>query len=602
MLVAASGRMGSSGSLGSPGTSIGCKMLGASPEAYMDFFPSRFGRPSSGGESSASRSFLDSSPHCLPYDETGSPPPWPLATRPEATSRVPCTPPRKTGFPKPPLGTLSPPPALPSASSTFFLETHSLSSNHSLLSDIPSFNNLRNLDDVYPQYASPSPARSQAISLTQSTKSRPQPRPSMESNRSSSSHRAVTVQQLALDLPLARSRSSSLSALIRALEDASPGWYQSLMDSVIPQGGPPSPKESPLTSPPQSPATSPPRSSPATPWTSPSRSPEVSESLLKESQPHLWDNTPLLEEDESSEDGLPPDMLAHLEELEQLAIEIGLLPHPRPPTLDGDALDSLFLHPAKSDSVDPFEAHHCGLFASLEERSYEKTVRPSSSRPSSDTSSSGPASPQSSLSPASQHAFSPSPSTAKANLVQHPKLAKTLGLDEAGPSTPIMRSPGLFKTRRSSRGLSTPMSSPTKPSPAKPSPTKSSPTKSSPTKSPPTRSIRAPATPVVTAPRKEPSTPPKTPRTLKLHAFFRRRPSMPAQPLPDSSARPTLSRRAVTVPETGENGKLADRRGGNIVRGRSQRHLSGSAATSSSATELAAQPSTTSLASFLQMM
>ncbi|KAI0746666.1 hypothetical protein C8Q80DRAFT_787324 [Daedaleopsis nitida] len=233
------------------------------------------------------------------------------------------------------------------ASTTLFTSSHFLLSDQSLLVDIPStFSTIQDtLDSLIDaqEDSEPPPGTSHAPIRTHSTSipiptplsvptlfSQPiarEPRPVYEPER-----RGMTVQQLALDLPLSRSRSSSLSALIHALEDASPGWYQSLMDSAsscdeslspLSTDGSPMRHHQSLLTP---------------PWSD-------------ESFDH---NVPTLASSSSSSSALGD----VLEELELLAIRIARLPIPRPHTLALEVVETVFFPPSSLPSPPPCPTRH----------------------------------------------------------------------------------------------------------------------------------------------------------------------------------------------------------------------------------------------------
>ncbi|KAI0360778.1 hypothetical protein OH77DRAFT_1493171 [Trametes cingulata] len=286
---------------------------------------------------------------------------------------------------------------LSKGSSTFLLESHSLQPGHSLLSNTPSFLGLKDAD-VYDPPPEPKPR---------------EPRPSLDSVRSCSTNRSVTVQRLALDLPL--SRSSSLSVLLHALEDTAPGWYQSLMDSASPREASGSPANPPII---------------LTPSTS-TRSADADDNSSS-----------------SSLRGLPADMLASLEALEALALHVRQLPMPRPKTRLFEDTEAIFYSSGRSaerraDSstaqltsppLTPTEEPHepqLPMFLLRQRRATMGSHLPpgtsQSAQPSSDRT----------------HHSAPSyrvHQVAATNIVNHPKLTKTLGLGSSNASrlpTPI---------------------------------------------------------------------------------------------------------------------------------------------------------------------
>ncbi|KAI8986852.1 hypothetical protein BD414DRAFT_45287 [Trametes punicea] len=285
----------------------------------------------------------------------------------------------------------SPPQTQPSgaaqsnAPSTFLPHSRSLLSPPTLLSDsnVPSLIALKGaagLGDVgNSQTPSPPPLE-------------PTPRgsrPSCDSTRSTSSNRSVTVQRLALNLPL--STSGSLSALIHALEDAAPGWYQSLMETVIPQEL----SESPLST-----------------FIPPSAA------TRSEEDPHYQ---------LSLSSGLSAEMLASLDALEAIAVQVRHLPVPRLRAEVFTDVDTPFFHlttvaesrtgSSRTQLVSYDSTPHeeqvrqPGLRRSLSPGQAEQTPR-APSRSSRRTS------------------YDPDPplKLAVSNIVSHPKLTKTLGL------------------------------------------------------------------------------------------------------------------------------------------------------------------------------
>ncbi|KAH9896767.1 hypothetical protein C8Q73DRAFT_789089 [Cubamyces lactineus] len=290
--------------------------------------------------------------------------------------------------------------ALPKANSTFTLESRSLLPGHSLLSDTPSCTGLRDGD-------SPPINDIQTLS-SPSLESPPCPlRPSYDSARRSSSNRSVTVQRLALDLPL--SPSGSLSALIHALEDAAPGWYQSLMEHAIPQEVPESPTITSFTP------------------------------LLPSSQAMPSDI-----DCDAGSCGLPPDMLYALDALESLSARVRQFPLPgRPPKLLGDIRLSPFQcgSDVESSVTSPSSAQLASPPSTPTEDSHER--RPSGGRASLPSYLIGKRSVSSlHTAPGARHISSdrtvyhsePPHQLAVSNIVNHPKLTKTLGLGAPTPS------------------------------------------------------------------------------------------------------------------------------------------------------------------------
>lgn len=454
----------------------------------------------------------------------------------DRSSKGPPTPPLNIHL-TPPRGALSPnlmhpkstPRRVSQASSTFFFDSHSLSPGQSLLCDDPSFIGLKDLDDVYPHATPPRTTPPRPPSRLQSTSSNP--RPSLDSTHSASSNRGITCTRLALDLPLARSRSSSLSALIKALEDASPGWYQSLMDGTIPEGG----LDSPLST-----------SQNTSPQTSPSSS-------LPDSPVHKHDIA------SASREGLPPDMLTHLAEMEELALQIKRMPTPRRRTLRPDIAQSLRFVPANGSTAGSYlTLPLASPPSSLEEDHLrEATARPISAHSSprdpgltdgaSATSLSPPRSP-------SRSPVSPTPHSAANNIAQHPKLTKTLGLNSV--SSGGVRPAAKLSITRVDGSSAAPSASLAHP-------------------------YRLPSHLAPAAPSKRASSnPPAPPKSLKFPSLFRRRPSMPVVPLQDPVPMPsgntttTHSRKSTRRPITlaapvehlasGKSGKLKNGRHSNV--------------------------------------
>ncbi|KAM5531158.1 hypothetical protein V8D89_015179 [Ganoderma adspersum] len=297
-----------------------------------------------------------------------------------------------------------------------------------------------------------------------------------------SSNRRVTVHQLALDLPQACSQSNSLSAFITALENASPGWCRSLMDSALPQS------ESGSGSP-QAPRLAP---------------PSDSSSGSLGSRP---DDSGF-----ASSDSLQCDLLKILDELAELAAVVRCLPIPRPRTMTLDDVASAFLPPAMSTFV-PERRHFTMPAAAVSCSSSLIQLRGRGSTPTvlSEFSFEAEASPERSppSDPACALRYTPDPNQpAIDNLVYHPKLARTLGLQ----SLPSWGAPD---------------ASPRTPSPQQPY-------------SPPTSSwsgSQSNRSPLGRTPPLPPRTPEnsktsqssfKTPKSLRLASLFRRRPSTPA--------------------------------------------------------------------------
>ena len=180
----------------------------------------------------------------LPYDSSPPPEESSQYAASEHSSRGPSTPSAPSHLPLPldpssPLALSMKPfddPCMQDTTS-LFLDPHSLQPGQSLLSDTPSY---LGLVSTRSGELPSRPSRSHSQTMVRPT---PPPttvptRQTIPSNgdcsRLTNHNRGVTVQQLALEIPMSRSSSGSLSTLIHALEDASPGWYQSLMDSALP--------------------------------------------------------------------------------------------------------------------------------------------------------------------------------------------------------------------------------------------------------------------------------------------------------------------------------------------------------------------------------
>ncbi|KAI0659089.1 hypothetical protein C8Q70DRAFT_149238 [Cubamyces menziesii] len=368
----------------------------------------------------------------------------------------------------PPCGTSqqsnTPSASLSRANSTSALDPRSLLSGQALLSDTPSFPGLRESDG---------PLTNEVQTPSPSFEPTPCPlRPSYDCTRRSSSNRSVTVQRLALDLPL--SPSGSLSALIHALEDAAPGWYQSLMEHAVPQEVPESPTITSLAP------------------------------LLPSRQTTLTDI-----DCDAGSCGLPPDMLYALDALESLSARVRQFPLPGylpkllgniclSPFHCGSDIDPSIMSPSSAQLASPpstptedeHESHPSGSRASLP--SVVNRGRSASSLH---------------VAPGAQHLSRASARTiyrsepphklAVSNIVNHPKLTKTLGL-----STPSRLPPSVPQTpaKHHSRQGAVPQDDG--------SPPRTLHKKAS------TKSLKTP----------------KTPRTLK--SIFRQRPP-PVPPLPD---------------------------------------------------------------------
>lgn len=288
---------------------------------------------------------------------------------------------------------------LPKASSTLLFESHSLGPGPSLLSNTPSFLGLKGMGSLpLGEALTASPERL-----------RREPRSSSDSMRSPTTNRNVTVQRLALDLPL--SRSSSLSVFLHALEDAAPGWYQSLMDSATPQE---------------------------------SDSPSANSIPTRTQRSDVGSA--------SSCHGLPLDMLASLDALEALVTEVQRLPHPRPtpkPSQDIDDEAAFFSsRRTRESTARPSKAQLAS--PPLTPTQDEQGRQPSFPRPASPprrrrrettagtlrgdetpraSSVSSARDPRASMPP-----IPTSTGVAVCNIANHPKLTRTLGLSALPPS------------------------------------------------------------------------------------------------------------------------------------------------------------------------
>ncbi|KAI9067761.1 hypothetical protein FKP32DRAFT_222321 [Trametes sanguinea] len=212
-------------------------------------------------------------------------------------------------------------------------------------------------------------------------------RPSLDSTRSTSSNRTMTVQRLALDLPL--SSGGSLSALIHALEDAAPGWYQSLMDTITPQD--PSPTPSPV---------------------------------LGESPSHRQGPEPRCR-DESAAYGLSADMLASLDALEAVAARVRQLPVPKPKSRVFEDIGAAFVC-----SPDPTELTFKSYMPQLVSPPSTPPEDQQRRRQASNATLSPGETPRmrSRSSSATSYRSASTHTIAVSNIVNHPKLSKTLGL------------------------------------------------------------------------------------------------------------------------------------------------------------------------------
>lgn len=290
---------------------------------------------------------------------------------------------------------------LPKASSTLLFESRSLLPGPSLLSNTPSFLGLKGIGSLpLGEALTASPERL-----------RREPRSSSDSMRSPTTNRNVTVQRLALDLPL--SRSSSLSVFLHALEDAAPGWYQSLMDS-------------------------------ATPQESDSSSASSIQFPTQTQRSDVGSAIPC--------HGLPLDMLASLDALEALVTQVQKLPHPRPrpkPSRDIDDEAALFSsRRTRESTARPSKAQLAS--PPLTPTQDEQGRQPSFPRPASpprrrrrETTAGtlrGDETPRaSSMSSARdvRTSMPPIPTSngvAVCNIANHPKLTRTLGLSALPPS------------------------------------------------------------------------------------------------------------------------------------------------------------------------
>ncbi|KAI0777583.1 hypothetical protein BD413DRAFT_182835 [Trametes elegans] len=285
------------------------------------------------------------------------------------------------------------------ASSTFLLDTHSLLPGHSLLSDTASFLALKEFGTPMASepLQSPSPPPGPEPEPTPRG-----PRRSLES-RSSATNRGVTVQRLALDLTL--SPSGSLSALIHALEDAAPGWYQSLMESATPQ-------ELYESS-----------------WAILGSSP----TLMAKSRGCIADEDPPCY-------GLSGDMLASLDALESVAVQVRQLPFPRPRTAIVDNDKAISLHPDPSAEASITKRGRSMLVSPpltppKQGREFPKHAPPRR-HPEDNYFLFGEETPRAPSTPPKRPAYSSAPPSriAVSNIANHPKLTRTLGLSSLTPS------------------------------------------------------------------------------------------------------------------------------------------------------------------------
>ncbi|KAI0816869.1 hypothetical protein BC628DRAFT_1106476 [Trametes gibbosa] len=290
--------------------------------------------------------------------------------------------------------------SFPKTSSTFLLDSHSLLPGPSLLADTPSFIKLTGLHTR---------CTATPIALTSSPEfTLREPRSSLDSTRSVPTNRNVTVQRLALDLPL--SCSSSLSVFLQALEEAAPGWYQSLMDSAIPRDSEPS-------------------MTPTIQSCPPSARDGVDDGYHDSSCP-----------------GLPPDMMESLGALEAIAACVQNLPRPRlkPKVQKIIEVEDICFDSCRSrqSTVRPAE----GQLASPpltpiegeqgHQPSFPRAPSPQRRRRRETTGSQHPHKIAGRLSSSSCISSNPTlPFTpAMSNVANHPKLARTLGLGATTPS------------------------------------------------------------------------------------------------------------------------------------------------------------------------
>ncbi|RPD65357.1 hypothetical protein L226DRAFT_244683 [Lentinus tigrinus ALCF2SS1-7] len=379
-------------------------------------------------------------------------------------------------------------------SASFFLDPHSLPPGQSLLNDTPSYLGLASArsQDI-PSPSRPPRIHSQTIFMSPpvSVPARQTISPVEDYPQVPDPSRGATVEQLALKIPMSRSRSGSLSTLIHALEDASPGWYQSLMDTALPH----SVSQSPLAT-----------------LREASRYPKHSSGLQ----------------------GLPSSMLTDLAELEILAFTVARLPIPRPRTMALEVVATAFFAPSSSAPPLPRQLaslQPCSL-TSLEEEDEERerqptvryaaTIHSREEDRSSDVSSSSPRSAQDDYSCYSASADQP----AFTNLTHHPKLTKTLGMRSSLPATTRSLAPAP-KTPpwRAGRHSAIPRMSAQPISRGRPPPLLQD-------------DMKIPKE----APR--PQTPHKTPKPRNLQSLFRRRPSAPPMPMqpPDLGASPVQNK------------------------------------------------------------
>lgn len=470
---------------------------------------------------SASLSGQFNSFYGLPYDH--SPPPCQDAAS-EHSSRGPDTPPAPdhlaflSNTPSPlSAANKSNDDSFARASTTFFLDAHSLPPSHSLLTTTPSFLGLQDMpiSPVRTHWdSSATPPRlfrpqAQPMSITTSRQIQQtissDAGPTLEPMRTSV-NRGVTVQQLALDLPMSRSRSGSLTALVRALEDASPGWYQSLMDSALPRAG----SLSPLSPSPQIP----PVVVRQVPRTPPSPTRPTNRGQDRELGALFGSSS-------SSTFG-------DLEELEALALTISRLPIPRPGTMALDIVETVFFQPSSiplPEQVAPHswasppnspneDTHHSAAVQGATLSGEQSLLHDASCGQALSTASSA----------SSCNSTAP-PQPAAANFAHYPKLTKTLGLRSV-PSLSSLLAPApktpSWRKRSSSRSRASTEAVPQVPA------------------FPPS----LPAYPKT--PTKKAGALPKTPKSAKLQSFFRRRPTAPPVPIQEydlgDSARPLVFR------------------------------------------------------------
>ena len=431
----------------------------------------------------------------LPYDSSPPPEESSQYAASEHSSRGPSTPSVPSHLP------LSLDPSSPLALSmkpfddpcmqdttSLFLDPHSLPPGQSLLSDTPSY---LGLVSTRSGELPSRPSRSHSQTMVQPTPppttvpTRQTTLPDRDGSRLTNHNRAVTVQQLALEIPMSRSRSGSLSTLIHALEDASPGWYQSLMDSALPQSG-----SQPALSPVSVPLASAPRHFVGVPRKATGCSPGT--------------------------EGLPRDMLADLSQLEALAAVVRRLPIPRPRTMALDVVATAFFTP--SSSAPSLPSRHTSLqsppltpLEEEDERERQPTVRYAATVHSREADRSC----EMAYSPRSErqeHSWDSAPAdqTTFAIRAHHLKPAKILGMRSSMPAPSRSLAPApKTPSWRAGRHSAVPRMS-AQPIPRAPPPPL------------PLYDMQAP---------KPPQTPHKTAKPLNLQSLFRKRPSAPPMPM-----------------------------------------------------------------------